>query len=97
MNTLVQYVRNRKGQLIGAVVGLKIDTEKNSEMQVGWSLCRTKVDKFDKNLAVKIATDRALLGTNIRVPHSVGPVYSNMVKRASKYFNLPLGFQRKVK
>lgn len=49
---LVQYVKNKHGQRIGCVVAL-------SEHQIGWSLCKVKLDKFSKDKAIQIAKGRA--------------------------------------
>lgn len=59
---LLQYIRNRKNEKVGVVVGLK-------DGSIGWSLCKTKttkkddeeqgVDKFSRKRGIEIAIGRA--------------------------------------
>lgn len=61
---LVEYVRDDKFRIVGAVVAIG----KNA---VGWSLCHPNQNKFDrksKELAVTIASGRAEKGTK-SIPH----------------------------
>jgi hypothetical protein len=80
---LVQYVR-KNGNLIGAVVGVKIDSQ---SFGVGWSQCNiNKGDIFDKNRALIIARGRAIKGTSSSMPINVREIYSHMVERCNRYF-----------
>ena len=78
---LVTYVRDRKNNLVGAVVSI-LDGD---VYRVGWSLCR-KGDRFSKDKAKMIAIGRAKLGSQVSIPHSVRGKYEYMQDRASKYY-----------
>ncbi len=91
MNTLVQYVRNRKNQKIGVVVA----TDKE---RLGWSLC-CKTDRFDKERGLQIAIGRATKFEmkhldsmyqyehyKTAVPDSVRPTIIKVLKRAKVYY-----------
>lgn len=78
---LVTYVRDRKNNLVGAVVSIM----ENDIYKIGWSLCR-KGDRFSKSKAKMIAMGRAKLDSRIPIPHSVRGKYEYMKDRASKYF-----------
>lgn len=78
---LVTYVRDRKNNLVGAVVSI-VDGD---VYRVGWSLCR-KGDRFSKDKAKMIAIGRAKLGSQVSIPHSVRGKYEYMQDRASKYY-----------
>lgn len=78
MNELVQYVRDRNGQPIGAVVAV-------GKNQVGWSKLH-KLDNWDREKALMIARNRAVVGFNTEVPTDVFPVFANMVNRSVRYY-----------
>jgi hypothetical protein len=61
---IVQYIRDGRGQRIGAVVAVSNETE---GFHVGWSVCNKK-DRFDKHRALQIATGRAEVGTTHTQP-----------------------------
>jgi hypothetical protein len=78
---LVRFIRNKNGQRVGAVVAICED----GVVKTGWSKCNTKLDKFDREMALKIAVGRA---NNIgKKTHSaiVKPV-EQMRDRALRYF-----------
>jgi hypothetical protein len=80
---LVKYVRSESGQAVGAVVAVCQD----GEIRTGWSKCNMKMDRFDKDMAIKIATGRAVAGRNKVRPHSA--VVNDLpliAQRAQKYF-----------
>lgn len=88
MNTeLIQYVRNKNHQPVGVVVAVKNNGPVH-RFTVGWSMCRVKLDKFDKERGIGIAYNRAVKGTCAKMPRLVQPVYEKMVERGSKYFKL---------
>lgn len=85
-NKLVNIVRDRKGNPRGYVVAVANDIAFN----VGWSYVNTKAgDRFNKHLGIQIAENRAVIGTNKKIPHDVLPVLNRMVARGSKYFKQP--------
>lgn len=88
---LVQYVRDRNGHPVGAVVAISVN-------QIGWSLTN-KLDRWDREKALMIARRRAvattksggyrdsvLLNGKGGVPHSVKCVFEEMCNRAWRYF-----------
>ena len=77
-NILIQYSRNRRGQLNGCVLAV-------GPNKLGWSLCR-KGDKFTKKHARASAWARAILGTGGNIPHSLESIVPRMKERSVKYF-----------
>lgn len=76
---LIQYTKNRKGQLNGAVVAV-------GHNQVGYSLTMpVDMHKFTKKMAVEIAANRATK-ENLQVPHSIRREFNSMVERSKRYF-----------
>jgi len=84
MAIIHQYIKNRKGQLIGCVAA--VDSDK-----VGYSLCNTKAgDKFNKAKAFEIAVGRAIVNP-VRdlyaVPRSARSIVEFFLNdRAVRYF-----------
>lgn len=82
-NVLVRYVRDNKknGSLKGVIVGTKDG--------VGWSLC-CKKDRFNKDLGLSIAIDRATVGTGVKVqiPAEISSHLMSMEDRRKRYFKL---------
>jgi len=84
-NSLIQFVRDRKGQPRGLVVATIID----DEIRLGWSYTNTKAgDRFNKNRAFQIALGRAETGqgNNVVTPHSVRRVMDRIAVRAERYY-----------
>lgn len=83
--TLVQFVRDRKGQPRGMVVATVID----NQIRIGWSYTNTKLgDRFNKSRALQIALGRVENGqsSNVKTPHSVSKVIAKMKNRATVFF-----------
>ena len=78
VNELIQYVRDRNGQPIGAVVAV-------GKNQVGWSKLH-KLDNWDREKALMIARNRAVVGFNTEIPTEVFPVFAKMVDRSVRYY-----------
>jgi len=78
---LIHFVKNRKGQINGAVVAI-------GRGQVGFSLCMdTDMHKFTKARAVEIAIQRATIyHESLKVPHSIRRVFESVVERSNRYF-----------
>lgn len=89
-NSLVQFVRDRKGQPRGMVVATVID----NTIRFGWSYTNTKAgDRFNKTRAFQIAHGRAETGQGNKVvtPHSVYKVMNQLAVRAERYYkNVPM-------
>jgi hypothetical protein len=78
MNELIQYVRDNQGHPIGVVVSV-------GKNQVGWSR-KHKLDLWDRDKALMIARNRAVVGFKSKIPHDVRPIFSNMVDRSVRYY-----------
>lgn len=77
MNELVQFVRNRNGQPRGVLVA--------SNEGIGWSALNPR-DKFDKELALRIARGRIQNGCNSNPPSYVKSSMGRFRNRAQRYF-----------
>lgn len=91
--TLLEYVRNKRGHACGLVVAYRDSLM--GQVLVGWSLCNIKLEKFNKNIGLCKAIDRALdleyaeaykVRSNERVPRSVEETYVRVLARAKAYF-----------
>ncbi len=84
-----QYIRDKKNQKVGLLVGLPDD--KNEKVLIGFSKCNTKHDKFDRELAIKIAEARAKkysdqLINKYNIPFKVMENLPDFMERCGKYF-----------
>lgn len=85
MNTeLVEYVKNKSGNLVGVVVALKVPNNP-AFVGLGWSKCR-KNDLFSKDFGLKIARNRATTGSNVVIPRTIEQTIFKMKERAGRYF-----------
>lgn len=83
---LVEYVRDEKRRIVGAVVATGPAT-------VGWSLCHPKQNRFDKRnkqIAIVAAAGRSRIGTD-SVPHpnyaeQIEEITGRMHTRSMAYF-----------
>jgi len=83
--TLMQYVRDRKGNPRGVVIADSLD----NNIRLGWSYANFRAgDKFNKKRGIEIASGRLETGTNQTVPNDVIPILENMAGRAKKYFKV---------
>jgi hypothetical protein len=99
---LIQYVRGRKGGLVGCVVAVPTP---DMTVRLGWSKCMVKpssksnlsADVFSKKVALDKAVGRAISnqeGMTIQqalletkpVPTSIKPAIRKMAHRARSYF-----------
>ena len=76
---IYSYVRDKDRCRIGVVVALNRET-------LGWSLCHKGLDKFDRDLGLKIAVGRAEKGSYVSIPACVKPTISKVQERAKRYF-----------
>lgn len=87
---LVQYVRKNREKK-GVLIAVNHSFDKN-RIVIGYSLCNTKHDKFNRNAAIEIAYGRALRWDKslkysfLNVPHSIREDFVLFVLRAKKYF-----------
>ena len=90
MNTdksLMQFVRDRKGNPRGVVVAAIVD----NEVRYGWSYTNTKLgDRFDKRRGLVIAHGRIDngWGDKTQVPHNVLKSLNHISNRAAKYYKV---------
>jgi hypothetical protein len=81
--SLVQYVRNNKGQPRGVVIAFK---DNSNQVQLGWSLCN-KRDKFDKQIGLHTAVERAAQQIWwTEVPDTVRKLLHEMRERSFRFF-----------
>jgi len=85
-------VRNSKGQPTGVILATK-STREGHKYHIGWASCNTKLDKFDKTLAIKIAVgrlasaeDQAIPYVSHNMPHKVTKLITRFVDRCDRYF-----------
>jgi hypothetical protein len=89
-NTLIEYVRVKRGSRNGQLRGVVVAVDKG----IGWSYVNLKAgDTFDKVRGLDIALARCDLAlvrplamAKKKVPHEVAPVLDRMKIRAAKYF-----------
>jgi actin-like ATPase involved in cell morphogenesis len=80
--TIIQYVRNRKGLRIGAIVATKSENGFN----IGYSLCNKK-DRFNKEMALKIAFGRAEFElVSPEIPRDISKMLPEFIERCKKYY-----------
>lgn len=83
---LIEYVRNRKGQLVGVVVAQKIKPD-SPFYGIGWSKCHVGMDTFNKDMGLTIARVRSQeIAWEPNIPSDIKVVYDRMKNRAQKYF-----------
>jgi len=84
MNTLIEYVRVKRGKYKGMPRGVVVATAKNV---VGWSFTNlSHGDKFDKETGIMKATCRANGNVERNMPHDVKSVFERMKNRSVAYF-----------
>ena len=87
MNYIHQYVYDKRNQPV-AVIAAVVHPVENDSVFLGWSRCNKSLgDRFDRNLGIKIAVDRALArGGNTFIPDSLQEDFNYMINRANRYF-----------
>ena len=94
-HTIIQYVRDRKNTPHGVIVALKAE---DGSFRVGYSLCNKK-DRFNKQMALKIAMGRADLSSchtwrlypeslAFVMPHPVKKMIPAFLDRCKKYYKV---------
>lgn len=85
---LLQYLRNKKGNIRGVIVAVKED----GDVVFGHALHNPR-DRFDKYLGIEIAVGRAIRWNEGRVsiPSELSPelemAYARLSDRANRYWN----------
>lgn len=84
--TVIKYLRDKKRNPRGVIVAVKLP---NGDVSVHYSYCNNKLDKFNKNTALKIAVGRALTNASGGVPprHVVNEI-DQFNERISRYYNI---------
>jgi hypothetical protein len=77
MQEIFEYIRNRNGQPIGLVLA--------QNEGIGWSALNPR-DRFDKELALRIARGRIQNGYSEEPPRHVQAKMTLFSKRAERYF-----------
>lgn len=88
-NKLMQYIRGKGNHPIGVMVAEKLS---DHTVVVGVSKCNTKMDRFDKDLGIRIAEGRISAHKNrssvCGVPQSVEYDVDQFKYRARRYFRV---------
>lgn len=83
MNEIIEYVRNRKRQKVGVLVGSLVD----GQIAVGWSQARISLDPFDAERGKELARIRMHGWSNKTVvPHSIRKQLVIFSARCLRYF-----------
>jgi hypothetical protein len=85
---LLQFVRDKKNQRVGMVVAVP---DEYGKVGVGWSKCKTSMDKFSEEQGKMIALQRASHARSggkfkRKMPQCVQKVYDSMTDRATRYY-----------
>ncbi|MEO5366034.1 MAG: hypothetical protein H7831_06715 [Magnetococcus sp. WYHC-3] len=76
-----QYYLDKKRHRKGVVVAFN----DNGTAKVGWSMCKTKLEPFNRSIGLRKAIDRAYLAA-ICTPHSMLQLHHKVSERAAVYF-----------
>ena len=78
MKGIYEYVKDKHGHRRGVVYAV-------GKGEVGWSLCN-HLDRFNRDLGIKIAQGRAINGFKDEIPNEVRYTYEKMKDRAKRYY-----------
>ncbi len=84
---LVEYVRDKNRNRVGVVVAVKGNCD--SQYLIGWSAKHSQLDahkKFNRELALEIATGRAMTNSQAQPPSFVLDTFDHVNERARRYF-----------
>lgn len=86
-NVLIQFIRNHKGVPCGVMAAVK---REDGEIHINYSLCNTKLDKFNKELGKQIAIGRAMRNNDDEqhLPRSLYSVMDKFLQRACRYYQV---------
>lgn len=92
--TVIKYLRDKNGNPRGCLVAVKLPEGRpgteSQPISVHYSYCR-KEDKFTKNMALKIAINRAYMNTGstfTEIPRQVRKEIDAFNRRVEKYFRV---------
>lgn len=87
--SILKYIRTNKGQPRGVLIAYRGEDDK---VYIGYSLCNTKSDKFNKQIGIRKAVERAVSDDSFndewvdKLPHTVVKPLLDMADRAEAYF-----------
>lgn len=87
-NTVAKFLRDKRGNPIGLVCATQ---GPSGDVTVGWSFTAKadrKQGRISKNLAWKIALERAERGTSATCPQALAPIVTEIQERAARYFRV---------
>ena len=92
MNDIRTYTRDNKGRPTGIIIATK-STRPDMKFAIGWAKCNTKLDRFNKPMAVMIAVGRLTAAEDAGVPvvttampHAVRQMLPKFTERCNRYF-----------
>lgn len=92
MNDIRTYTRDAKGSPTGILIATK-STREGHKYHIGWSKTNTKLDKFNKPLALQIAVGRLKAAEDVGaayipkgMPHQIRKLLDRFVDRCDRYF-----------
>ena len=93
MNDIRTYTRDAKGNPTGVIIATK-STREGHKYHIGWSKTNTKLDKFNKTLALQIAVGRLKAAEDLgaayiptKMPRQVHNMLDHFMARCDRYFN----------
>lgn len=81
--TVIQYIRDKNNNPRGVLVAVKHE----NGFRIGYSLCNKK-DRFNKNMALKIALGRANAMSDGPIPHPVDRMLEEFTNRCKRYYKV---------
>jgi hypothetical protein len=89
MSAIIKYVKDKKGNRRGILIGLKAD----NDVLIGWSQCNKYYDNFCKEKGIEIAVGRADKYFNAdfefvsnKMPVDVRKLMGDFILRCERYF-----------
>jgi hypothetical protein len=91
-NDIRTYTRDSKGRPTGIILATK-STRPGMKYVIGWAKCNTKLDRFNKPMAVMIAVGRLTAAEDdnspcitVGMPHAVRQMLPKFTERCNRYF-----------
>jgi hypothetical protein len=91
-NDIRTYTRDAKGTPNGVIIATK-STREGHKYHIGWSKANTKLDKFDKHMALQIAIGRLKAAEDLGaayipkgMPHQIRKQIDRFIDRCDRYF-----------
>lgn len=84
-NIIHEYIYDKRRQLKG--IWVASPSKKTPDLVgIGWALCNTKLDKFNKNMGYEIALGRASKLSVALLPSSLEEGYKFFFHRCKRYY-----------